>query len=1030
MYRLTSTQSSTGLGAGHRFASFQLIKIFFLLAFFIANTAKAQDVFMGLNSNGGPEGKGTAYTISTTKSFSLVKSFADWGALPVNDLVRGTDGYLYGMTPNGGTYDHGTLFKISTTGAITILKHFNLAVDGGYPYGSLIQAKDGNFYGLLNSGPGGSGGVIFKITSTGVYTMLKNLSINTDGGRPKGHLIQATDGNFYGLNSAGGTAGYGTIFRFTPAGTYTVLKSFLKTDGSNPYGSLVQASNGILYGVTHGGGTYSYGVVFSITTAGTFKVIRNLNAATDAAYPDADLIQGKDGWLYGMAPSGVNYNGVAFKINTTGTTLTILKKFAATTDGGNPYGSLKQATDGNFYGLTSISGGAGYAGTAFKLTPAGTYTVLKRFTEATDGGSPVGSLIQSSDGALYGMAKTGGKSAKGTIFKLTTAGAYTVLAHLNGSLIGNDPRGELALGKDSVYFGVSRTGGTYNFGTIYKICGRVTTVVKSFNRTTDGGNPIAGLLKGKDGNFYGVAETGGANGVGTIFRITPAGTFTVLRHFKTATDGEYPQGPLVQGADGFLYGVTYSGGTSSGGTIFKMNTTGTTFTVLRHLVPSNDGNRLLAGLTIGKDGAFYGMTSYNPRFFKITSAGVFTVLKTLSYSTDGGTPAAALTLGTDGNFYGTMSQGGTYSGGIIFKITPTGTITKLRQLNPTTDGSIPKAKLVQGSDGAFYGTNSAGGTNKVGTIFRILGTTYSVLRHLNMATDGGVPLGGLIMMPKISLVATAQTSLSTNEDIAKAITLAGTGATNLTFTVVTAPKNGTVTSGTGAARTYTPKANFSGVDSFAFSANVGCLSSAPAWVKIKVNPINDAPVLATIANKTVVKGTLLSFTATATDVDAGQTKTFTLITPPSGATITTAGAFKWTPATVGTFTVKVRVTDNGSPVLYNEKSFTVTVTAPSLVGTEEGPVDQPGQNFNNERNEKTHLYPNPVKNQFNVVLAKSANKVTITIIDSKGTMISSNVYAASSKRTIQVDASTLKAGNYYLQVQTETGSETLSFIKL
>lgn len=1035
MYRFISTQDQPGsqaMGARMPNIALPLLKLLFLASLLFANTARAQDVLLGVTSNGGVEGKGTAFSIKTdTKTFSIIKNFADWGALPISDLVRGTDGYLYGMTQNGGTYDHGTLFKISTTGVITVLKHFNLAVDGGYPQGSLIQAKDGLFYGMLNSGPGGSGGIIFKISATGVYTVVKNLTINTDGGRPKGRLLQATDGNFYGLNSAGGASGYGTIFRLTPAGTYTVLKSFTKTDGANPNGSLMQATDGAMYGMTHGGGTYQYGVIFKITMAGAFSVLRNLNAATDAAYPDANLVQGKDGWLYGLAPTGVNYNGIAFKINTTGTTLTILKKFTPATDGGNPFGSLTLATDGNFYGLTSISGGSGYAGTVFKMTPTGVVTVLKRFTEAVDGGSPFGSLIQSSDGKLYGMTKHGGKNMKGVVFQITTAGAYKVLANLNGADHGNQPLGDVAIGKDSVYFGVAKTGGAFNFGTIYKICGGVTTVVKSFNRTVDGGNPIAGLMRGKDGNFYGVAETGGTNGVGTIFRVTPAGTFTILRHMKGATDGEYPQGPLVQGADGYLYGITYSGGTSGGGTIFKMNTTGTVFTVLRHLFPSTDGNRAMTGLTIGPDGAFYGMTSNNTRFFKITAAGVYTNLKTLSYSTDGGSPIGGLTLGTDGNFYGTMSAGGGYSAGVIFKITPAGTYTKLRQLSATTDGSTPKGRLLQGSDGAFYGTTTIGGTYKSGTIFRILNTTYTVLRHLNIATDGGMPLSGFVKMPKVSITATPQLSVTTLEDVSKSLTLSGAGATNFTFTITTAPRNGTVSSGTGAARTYKPKANYNGRDSFMFAANVGCLQSAPAWVKIAITQVNDTPTITTITPKSVVLGNTLTFTVVATDVDAGQTKTFSLITPPTGATINaTTGVFTWKPTAIGTYTLKVRVTDNGSPVKYREATFTVTVTAAGFVGTGETEEEKTGQRGVQDGIAKSYIYPNPVRSQFHLVLANASEKVMLKIFDEAGLLVNTKQYSAAIKRQLQVDVKDLREGTYFLQVETEKGTETIKFVKL
>jgi hypothetical protein len=178
------------------------------------------------------------------------------------------------------------------------------------------------------------------------------------------------------------------------------------------------------------------------------------------------------------------------------------------------------------------------------------------------------------------------------------------------------------------------------------------------------------------------------------------------------------------------------------------------------------------------------------------------------------------------------------------------------------------------------------------------------------------------------LIATPQ-SVTTAEDVAKSITLIGSGGSPLVFQITTNSKNGTLT-GSGANRTYKSNANYNGKDSFYFTSNVGCNSSLPAKVSIIITPVNDTPVLAHIGNKTAVRGQLLTFTATATDVDKGQTKTFSLIGAPSGATINAStGAFNWTPSSTGNFTFKVRVTDNGSPVLFDEEQITVTVTASS-----------------------------------------------------------------------------------------------------
>jgi uncharacterized repeat protein (TIGR03803 family) len=499
----------------------------------------------------------------------------------------------------------------------------------------------------------------------------------------------------------------------------------------------------------------------------------------------------------------------------------------------------------------------------------------------------------------------------------------------------------------------------------------------------------------------------------------------VLRHLKATTDGGAPLGPLTQGTDGLIYGMNSTGGTGNAGTVFKISTAGV-YTVLRHFVLSTDGGAPQGGLVQARDGAFYGLTSTSSRFFKITSTGTFTILATLTSSTHGNGFSGSLIqgAGTDNNFYGATNTGAVNSFGAIIKITPTGAITVLRQLSGTTDGYGPRGSLVRGSDGNFYGVNSAGGTNKAGTIFRITPAgVYTVLRHLNLNTDGGAATGGLVITPKRNLVATPQSNIAVTEDVAKAVVLSGTGSTALVYNIAVNPRNGTI-SGTGRNRTYTPNRNYVGRDSFAFTVGVGCMVSNPAYVSFNVTGVNDAPVLATIGNKTARRGVALTFTATATDPDAGQTKTFSLITPPSGAAINaTTGAFTWTPSTAGTFTVKVRVTDNGSPVLYDEETITVTVSATlALAATieEENPVKHASTEG---------VYPNPTDRFATVTLSESFEKVSTAIIDISGSVVVQNKHRIVGDNKVYIDLGSLTSGEYLVRVSTEKTTRTFKVIK-
>lgn len=993
-----------------------------LLINFLAATSflNAQDTFLGLTSNGGPDGRGTAFSIKNNgNNFSITHAFADWGKNPNGDLIQGSDGDFYGMTYTGGTYTYGSIFKVTSAGVITILHQLNSVADGANPYGELTKGNDGNFYGTTSSGGTNGVGTIFKITPTGAFTVLKHL-VSADGSNPRGHLVLAPDGNFYGCTYAGGAFGYGTIFKITATGTLTVLHSLSSAaDGANCYGSLVRGSDGLFYGITNGGGTSGMGTIFKITSAGTYTVLHNMINA-DGVHSQSDLIQATDGNFYGMANSGgANFQGTIFKITSAGT-FTVLRNLSSSTDGQAPYGALLQATDGLLYGMCA-NGGDHSSGTVFKITTAGTFTKLFSFTSATDGGNPKGSLVQSTDGKLYGMTSIGGNSTFGSVFKISTAGTFTFLNSFNGSVNGNAPFETLVQSTtDNAYYGTTSSGGTFGYGTVFKICGGVHTVLHSFNSSSEGGTPQGSLVQDSNNNFYGIASTGGTNGVGTIFKITSTGIYTILKHLVYNTDGGYPKGSLVSGSDGIFYGMTSAGGTNSAGTIFKITSTGS-FTVLRSLLSSTDGANPEGNLIQGTNGNFYGMTSSSARIFKITSTGTFTSLHTFT-GNDGSLPLGSLLLATDGNFYGTTSSGGSNGAGTIFKMTAAGTYTVLKQLTSATDGSAPKGNLLQGTDGNFYGMTSTGGTNSAGTLFKITtGGAYTVLRNFNLITDGGNAFGSLIRIVN-TLVADAQ-SVTLKEDTTKKITLTGSGGTPLEFTIQNKPKHGRVT-GSGAKKTYKPNDDYSGKDSFTFIVSVGCLSSAPATVKITITPVADTPVLAPIGNKTVVKNTTLTFTASATDADKNETITYSLIGAPAGATIdATTGVFTWTPTAKGSFTFKVRATDNSSLALYDEERITVTVTKASAL------IAQTNEEAVANKTFDAMLYPNPVQNKIAVTLNIPVDRISVTISDLKGVVIMQSELVKANQR-FEIDVSALKQGTYFLCMQTKDGSKTLSFVKL
>lgn len=361
-------------------------------------------------------------------------------------------------------------------------------------------------------------------------------------------------------------------------------------------------------------------------------------------------------------------------------------------DGSNSQAALIQGSDGLLYGTTSTGGGLLSGGTVFTMTPQGVEAVLYSFcsvggAQCTDGELPVAGVIQASDGNYYGTTEIGGHGS-GTVFKLTAGGVESVL---------------------------------------YSFCG-------FYGATScpagDGGLPEAGLIQGSDGNFYGTTFAGGVNNEGIVFRVTPAGVETVLHSFSYAvngsTDGKNPQGTLIQDSEGNLYGTTEFGGADNLGTVFKI-TTGGVLTQLYSFVRGNDGEYPKAGVIQAGDGNFYGTTSgggstNGGTVFRVSPAGAESVLYSFnqsSLSTDGFEPRAPLLQASDGNFYGTTNDGGVNDPGTVFKITPDGVETVLHSFGAGSDGTFPQAGLFQDSEGNFYGTTYGGGAIASGTIFKL-----------------------------------------------------------------------------------------------------------------------------------------------------------------------------------------------------------------------------------------------------------------------------------------------------------------------
>ena len=355
------------------------------------------------------------------------------------------------------------------------------------------------------------------------------------------------------------------------------------------------------------------------------------------------------------------------------------------TDGASPEGGLILATDGNFYGTTS-GGGAFGGGTIFRMTPSGTITVLHSFGGGvSDGLNPADPLVQATDGDFYGTTTTGGVSNLGTVFKITSAGTFTLLhSFAGGTADGGNPLARLIQASDGDLYGTTPSGGALNLGTAFKITltGAVTVLHSFAGQPNEGAVPRAALIEGADGNFYGTTTDVVilSSGMGTVFKMTPSGTVTVLHFFAGgSSDGQLPQSALVQATDGNFYGTTLFGGAAGRGTIFRV-TPSESFSLLHSFDGSGVGEAEAGDLIMGTDGNVYGTTRwlgdvfyFGPTVFRMTPSGAYTVLHAFGLSIPGSfsysRPGARLVQASDGSFYGTVKYGGTSNLGEVFRLT-------------------------------------------------------------------------------------------------------------------------------------------------------------------------------------------------------------------------------------------------------------------------------------------------------------------------------------------------------------------------
>ena len=381
---------------------------------------------------------------------------------------------------------------------------------------------------------------------------------------------------------------------------------------------------------------------------------------------------------------------------------------------------------------------------------ASTEKVVWNFRGGNDGSGPWSNyFIADTKGNLYGATGSGGTYASGVVFMLTPAGKETVLYEFKGQASGDgaSPHGRLAFDANGNIYGTTQGGGTNGTGTVYELTakkggGWTEKVLYTFSATgADGSNPSAGMVIAKDGTMYSTTANGGASGAGAIFSLKKTSKGwkeTVIHSLSFPADGGFPYDGLMMDAAGNLYGVAPAGGTIGQGVVYRLSQTkkGWVDTILYNFTNQNgDGGGLYwIDLITDSLGNIYGATSFGgtngtgtvwelvySKTKKTYSEKVLYEFGTAGGG-DGNKPYGGLVMGSNGTLYGTALNGGSNNIGTVYKLAKQGKIwkeTTLHNFVGGADGGQPTGNLYMDAKGRLYGMAETGGKSNLGVAYRV-----------------------------------------------------------------------------------------------------------------------------------------------------------------------------------------------------------------------------------------------------------------------------------------------------------------------
>ncbi|GAA4804969.1 hypothetical protein GCM10023330_09240 [Litoribaculum gwangyangense] len=712
--------------------------------------------------------------------------------------LRAQEKAIIGVT-SGNTNNLGTIFKTDINGDnFTVLQQLAFKYEGEYPGNIKLCEYNGVFYGTTDQGGANDSGVIFSYNPvTEEYLKLFDFEYTVSGSSPSFGLILANNDFMYGITSSGGSNNTGTMYKFNPqTNNVEIIYHFNQDDGAHPNAPLIQADNGNLYGLTNLGGTNNNGVLFQYNlSTNTFSKLLDFESITSGAGP-AFLMQASNGKLYGISLiGGINDKGTLFSYDLNDFSFIKLFDFDGADSGSRPYSGLMEASNGYLYGTTN-QGGLSNFGTIFKYELA-TSTFNKLIDLDTSmGWNATGDLIEAPNGKLYGLMGYGGLNW-GVLYELDILNndSYNKIFQFPSQKEGSLPSGTLTLFNNKLY-GTTRLGGLgLGSGTLFEfnLDNQQHTKKIDFNYADMGSGFSKGFTKGLNDKLYIATGGGGEYSKGTLLEYNPDDNSLIKKYdfedrssnqiYVYASNGklygindyelfefdletstytpkisfinsiiyalETPTG-IIEAVNGKIYGMTRNGGLYYKGNIFEYDYVNDIYLNLFDFDGTNTGSLPSGNLIQASNGKLYGLLTYEGANNKDVLFEFDIESKTYSKKFDFTallyqTYRVSLSELESGILYGFTWNGGVYNNGGIFQYNlNTNSFTKKIDFNTQTPGYGFQENFLKTSENKAFILNGSSGSTYQGSLFEYNPNINTLTGKFNFSSDNVYAVGSLI----------------------------------------------------------------------------------------------------------------------------------------------------------------------------------------------------------------------------------------------------------------------------------------------